>query len=172
MDTDTKNRSAAFDLFDAGTRLRFAIDKIEMLEQSDPLRFTVRIDLSFPPNAETRESDLERSAHGFLFVIGVLSFADATAEGLMSGTCDDDDNCFWIDDLLHALRWQGSTLQFSANCVRGRKMNTTVVLRSDGTGTLSTVGREMAAQRWLHCLQGDEALQLVSKVCPGGAVAE
>ncbi|MFX6778554.1 hypothetical protein ABTH52_20205, partial [Acinetobacter baumannii] len=83
------------------------------------------------------ECDLVRRAHGFLFVIGILSFADATAEGLMSGACDGDDN-FWIDDLLHGLRWQGSTLQFSAGCIRGRQMNTTVVLKSDGTGTLST----------------------------------
>jgi hypothetical protein len=51
--------------------------------------------------------------------------------------------------------------QFSADYVRGRRMKTDVVLRPDGSGTLTTSGRGKAAILWLDRLKGKKTLRVV-----------
>jgi len=45
--------------------------------------------------------------------------------------------------------------------LRGRRVRTRIVVRSNGTCTIDTVGHRKAAQRWLERLTGKKRLQVV-----------
>lgn len=45
--------------------------------------------------------------------------------------------------------------------IRGRRIKTRIVVRSNGTVTLETIGRGKAALRWLDQLKGKKLIQLV-----------
>jgi hypothetical protein len=52
-------------------------------------------------------------------------------------------------------------LCFGADYIRGRRIKTRAVVRSNGTVTLETIGRGKAALRWLDQLKGKKLIQLV-----------
>jgi hypothetical protein len=154
------DRTTGYRLLEAGTVTHFQIAKTEVHRGTDPAEFSLQIDLNFPADPDTEETDLDWGAFGFLFVIGALSFSDARPrEASIIEYVEDDE--FRLDDLIDCLHWEGGLLKFSADYVRGRRMKTDVVLRPDGSGTLTTIGRGKAAIRWLERLQGKKRLRLV-----------
>jgi hypothetical protein len=158
MSTD---QAAGLDLLESGTLVDFKITGTQIHEGPDPAEFSIEIDLEFPPDPETEESDLEWGAFGFLFVIGVLSFADARPrESSIIEYAEKDE--FRVGDLIQCLRWEGGALKFSADYIRGRRMKTEMVLRPDGSGRLTTAGRGKAPLLWLERLKGKKRLQIVA----------
>ena len=103
---------------------------------------------------------VEWGAMGFLFVIGVLSFADARPRGLSDRDYDETDE-FSVAELLAGLRFRRGELHLDTDYVRGRRMKTRVVVRADGTGSLETMGRGKAALRWIARLKGEKPLKVV-----------
>jgi hypothetical protein len=156
----TPDRAAGYSLLETGTLVEFRVAKTEIHEGPDAAEFSVEIQLEFLPDPGTEENDLEWGAFGFLFVIGVLSFADARPrESSVTEYVEQDE--FQVGDLLNCLRWECGALKFSADYVRGRRMKTEVLLQPDGSGTLSTMGRGKAAVLWLERLKGKKRLQVV-----------
>ena len=156
------DRTAGYRLLETGTLAEFEVLEIQVGEGPDAAEFSVRIELRFPPDPETDESDLAWGAFGFLFVIGVLSFADARPrESSVIEHAEKDE--FQPGDLLDCLRWEEGKLRFSADYLRGRRMKTDVVLRPDGTGTLTTSGRGKAPVLWLERLKGKQRLRVVER---------
>jgi hypothetical protein len=154
------DRTTGFSLLETGTLVEFEISRSQVHEGPDPAEFSLEIDLVFPPDPESEENDLEWGAFGFLFVIGVLSFADARPrEASIIEYAENDE--FQVGDLIQCLRWEGGALRFSADYIRGRRMKTDVVLRSEGFGRLTTVGRGKAPLLWLERLKGKKLLQIV-----------
>ncbi len=154
------DRAAGHQLLETGTVVEFQITGTEILEGPDAAEFSVRIGLEFPPDAESEENDLGWGAFGFLFVIGVMSFADARSRESSAIDYVEGD-AFQVGDFIVCLQWENGALRFDTDYVRGRRMKTHVVLRPDGTGTLTTDGRGKAAIRWLERLKGKKSLQLV-----------
>ena len=91
-------------------------------------------------------NDAERCALGFIYALGVLSFADARPRGV-SGMHFDQKDDWSVGDMLRRLRFERGELRFYADHVRGRCLKTTVVVRSDGTFPLDTVNRGEVATR-------------------------
>jgi hypothetical protein len=111
-------------------------------------------------------NDAEHYAFGFIYALGVLSFADARPRGV-SGMHFEEKDDWSAGDMLRRLRFERGELRFYADYVRGRCMKTTIAVRADGTFMLDTVNRGEAATRWIARLQGKKVLRPV-----GDAVAE
>lgn len=89
-------------------------------------------------------NDAEHCAFGFIYALGVLSFADARPRG-SSGMHFEEGDDWSVGDMLRRLRFEQGELRFYADYVRGRCMKTTIVVRADGTFMLDTVNRGEAA---------------------------
>lgn len=139
---------------------------VRILEESvipgaDEGEFALRLALSFEDEdspEEDRAEVVEWGALGFLFVIGVLSFADARPRGLSGAEYVESDE-FRVSDFLAGLKFRNGELHLNTDYVRGRRMKTRVVVRPDGTGTLETIGRGKAALRWIARLKGEKLLR-------------
>jgi len=153
-------RTSGYRLIESGTAINFQISKTEVQQCPDPAEFSLRIELDFPPDADSEETELEWGAFGFLFVIATLSFADARPREVSVIDYVEDDE-FRVEDLIECLHWEGGALKFGADYLRGRRMKTDIVLRPDGSGRLTTVGRGKAPIRWLERLQGKQKLRLI-----------
>ena len=68
---------------------------------------------------------------------------------------------FKLADFIERLRFVRGELCFDADYIRGRRIKTRIVVRSNGTVTLETIGRGKAALRWLEQLKGNKLMQLV-----------
>ena len=108
-------------------------------------------------------NDAEAYAFGFIYALGVLSFADARPRGV-SGMQFEEKDDWSVGDMLRRLRFERGELHFYADYVRGRCMKTTIVVRADGTFMLDTVNRGEAATRWIAKLQGKKVLRGISAV--------
>jgi hypothetical protein len=105
-------------------------------------------------------NDSEHYAFGFIYALGVLSFADARPRGI-SGMHFEEKDDWSVGDMLRRLRFERGELRFYADYVRGRCMKTTVVVRANGSFMLDTVNRGEAATRWIARLQGKKLLRSV-----------
>ena len=105
-------------------------------------------------------SDVEHYAFGFIYALGVLSFAHARPRGVSDMHFEDGDE-WTAGDMLRHLRFADGTLHFYADYVRGRCLKTTITVRADGSFTLDTVNRGEAATRWITQLQGKKTLRAV-----------
>ena len=65
------------------------------------------------------------------------------------------------DVLIERLRFVRGELCFDADYIRGRRIKTRIVVRSNDTVTLETIGRGKGALRWLDQLNGKKLMQLV-----------
>jgi hypothetical protein len=154
------DRAAGFDLLESGTLVDFEVVETQIHEGPDAAEFSLEIELRFPPDPDTDENDLAWGEFGFLFVIGTLSFADARPrESSVIHYLERDE--FQVGDFIGCLRWEDGALKFSADYLRGRRMKTDVVLRPDGSGRLTTVGRGKAPILWLEQLKGKKKLRVV-----------
>lgn len=105
-------------------------------------------------------NDAEHYAFGFIYALGVLSFADARPRGV-SGMHFEEKDDWSVGDMLRHLRFERGELRFYADYVRGRCMKTKVIVRGNGSFLLDTVNRGEAATRWVAKLQGKKMLRAV-----------
>jgi hypothetical protein len=155
------NVTAGHELLKTGTLVDFEIvDKSTELTP-DQENVHVRIDLVFEADDDGEPEDVvEWAAHGFLFCLAVLSFADARPRGASDIDFVAKDE-LTLTDFMEGLSFGASGLQFYADYIRGRSMKTDITVRSDGTVTLTTWGRGEAALRWLDRLKGKKLRELV-----------
>lgn len=156
-------RLAGVELLRTGIIVPVRIVKETVLPSPDEGEFGLRLALSFDDGdspEEDRADAVEWGALGFLFVIGVLSFADARPRGLSGQDYVERDE-FGVADFLAGLKFRNGALQLDTDYIRGRRMKTRVVVRSDGTGTLETIGRGKTALRWIARLKGETPLQAI-----------
>jgi len=104
------------------------------------------------------EEDVEVSAIGLLFAIGVLSFADAAPRGYSHVEYVEKDS-FGLGDLLTHMRYANGALQLSTDYLRGRMMKTDVTIHADGKVAITTRNRGEAASRWVMRLRGRRVLR-------------
>ncbi len=98
------DRTTGYRLLEAGTVTDFEIAKTQVHRGTDPAEFSLQIELNFPADPETEETDLDWGAFGFLFVIGTLSFAEARPREASIIEYEEDDE-FRLDDLIDCLHW-------------------------------------------------------------------
>jgi hypothetical protein len=154
------DHATGLELIRTGAAVDFEIVGTEIHESADPGEFSLEIQLAFPTDVETEESDLTWGSFGFMFLIGLLSFTDARARESSAIEYSEKDE-FHLGDLIDHLHWDQGTLRFSADYIRGRRMKTELVLRPEGTGRLGTTGRGKSALFWLEKIKGKKSLQVV-----------
>ncbi len=97
-----------------------------MTVAKDKAEFGLRLELPFADEEspeENRADVVEWGALGFLFVTGVLFFADARPRGASDMYCGERDQSR-ITDLVAALELRHGELHRDTNYVRGRRMKT------------------------------------------------
>jgi hypothetical protein len=164
-------RMIADELLKTGALVSFRVTKEEVLNApADEAEFGLRLQLKFVPDDGEEEEDAdfvaentaEWGSFGFLFVLGVLSFAEAKPRNLSELVYEEND-VFKLADFMEGLRFVRGELRFDADYIRGRRIKTRIVVRSNGTVTLETIGRGKAALRWLEQLRGKKLMQLVGR---------
>ena len=103
---------------------------------------------------------MEWGAFGFIFALAALSFADARPRGFSDVEFIENDE-FGVADLFDGLRYVRGEIHFSADYLRGRSLITDIIVRTNGTVTLTTRNRDKTAKRWLDTLKGKKHLKLV-----------
>jgi hypothetical protein len=166
-------RMIGYELLRTGTLVSFRIITEEILNApGDEAEFGLRLQLKFASHEDDEDEDededevaenaAEWGAFGFMFVLGVLSFAGAKP-GNMSELEYEEKDEFKLADFIERLRFFRGALCFDADYIRGRRVKTRIVVRSNGTVTLETTGRGKAALRWLEQLKGKKLMQLVKQ---------
>lgn len=155
-----EDKDAAAALLRTGVIVPVRIVEEQVIPGADEGEFALRLALSFDDDSPQEEcADIvEWGALGFMFVIAVLSFADARPRGVSELEYNEADD-FNVSDLVGALKYRCGELHLDADYVRGRRMKTRVVVRADGTGVLETVGRGKTALRWIARLKGEKPLR-------------
>lgn len=153
---------AAAELLESGTLVEFRVLDVRVQPAPDEAEFGVQIDLQLGTVDEEGDisNDVEWGSFGFLFVLGVLSFADARPRGMSEAEFREKDQ-FRVADILKCLSFARGELHFSADYIRGRRMKTDIVVRADGTVTLTTLGRGKSALHWLDRLQGKKTMRVI-----------
>jgi hypothetical protein len=154
-------RTAGHELLKTGTLVDFEIvDKSTELT-SDQENVYVRIDLVLNADEDGEPEDVvEWAAHGFLFCLAVLSFADARPRGASDTDYLPEDE-LTVTDFIEGLSFGVGGLRFYADYIRGQSMKTDITVRTDGTVTLTTWGRGKVALRWLDRFKGKKLMELV-----------
>ncbi len=120
----------------------------------------LRIEAKVIDEEDDDANDVEWSAFGLIYALGVMSFSDARPREMSAKDYVEKDDWF-VGDMIRNLRFEHGELHFYADYVRGRLMKTTVIVRPDGTFRLETVNRGQAATRWISKLQGKKLLEVV-----------
>jgi hypothetical protein len=100
---------------------------------------------------------IQSCVHGLLFAVGAISFNDARPRG-DSGQWFEPTDQFTAADLLEHLRFEQGKLRLEIDYLRGRCVQTTVEVASDGKVRLETVNRGKSAVAWVTRLQGKQLL--------------
>ena len=148
----------------------FRIVEEEVLAAPDEAEFGMRLLLRFVAEAgeddqdedDAAEDTAEWGAFGFMFVLGVLSFAEARPRNMSSVDYHEKDE-FTVADFIGGLRFVRGELHFDADYIRGRRIKMHVAVRANGTVKLETIGRGKAVLRWLDRIQGKKLLQSVGE---------
>lgn len=144
---------------------------------SDDAEFSMRIHLKFTGEPDEMEDDddedfaaettAEWGSIGFMFVLAVLSFAEAKPRNLSEIDYLEKDDLS-LSDFMERLRFV--SLRYTADYIRGRRIKTTITVRPDGTVTVDTLGRGKSALRRLERLQGKKLMRgRRARVTPGGS---
>jgi hypothetical protein len=162
-------QSTEHELLKTGLAVGFRIIGEEVLTAPDEAEFGMRLELKFvaDDDDEQDEDDVaeetaEWGSLGFLFVLGVLSFADAKPRNLSVADYSEKDD-FRLADFVNGLRFKRGELHFDADYIRGRRIKTRVAVRSNGTVRLETIGRGKAVLRWLEQMKGKQFLRVVGE---------
>jgi hypothetical protein len=159
----SEERRAGYALLRIGAAVPVRIVEESVMAGADEGEFALRLELSFDDEdspEEDRAEVVEWGALGFLFVIGVLSFADARPRGYSGAEYVERDD-FRVEDLVAGLSFRNGELHLDTDYVRGRRMKTHVIVRPDGTATLQTIGRGKAPLRWIARLKGEKPVRAV-----------
>jgi hypothetical protein len=159
-----------YELLKTGALVSFRLFEEEVLSASDEAEFGLRLQLKFTPDDGDEEQDADDAAEdtaewgafGFMFVLGVLSFAEAKPRNASVIEYEEKDE-FRLADFIERLRFVRGELHLDADYIRGRRLKTRIVVRSNGTVTIETIGRGKAALRWLERLKGKKLMQLVGQ---------
>jgi hypothetical protein len=141
----------------------FTVTAHEVIPGGDEGEFSVRLEISFADEGspdQDREDIVEWGALGFLFALGVLSFADARPRGLSEAEFDPNDD-FRLADFVAALKFRNGELHLDTDYVRGRRMKTRAIVRAEGTALIETRGRGKAVLNRMCRLKGEKALRAV-----------
>jgi hypothetical protein len=109
---------------------------------------------------DDENTDGEWAAVGFIYALGVLSFAAARPRGV-SGMYFEEHDQWTAADLLRHLRYERGRLVSETDYARGRMMKTDVTVSPDGRFALTTTNRGEAASRWVAQIQGKKVLRPV-----------
>jgi hypothetical protein len=134
-------------------------DEIEIVES----KITPTVgneDLHVEMMLQADEELVTTTSFALVYVLALLSFADARPRGI-SGQWYDDDDQFTAADLLRHLSFERGKLHLYVDYLRGRCVKTTVEVSSDGRVRLDTVNRGQAATRWVDRLKGKSFLKPV-----------
>lgn len=158
------DRVVGHNLLETGVVVPFRLLEHEILPAPDQAEFGVRLKLKFEPDDEDEDPQdiVEWGAFGFLFVLAVLSFADARPREASALDYRETDE-FTVPEFLACLSFRRGALEFRADYIRGRRMKTEIVVRSDGSVTLTTIGRGKAPFRWLDRIQGKKAMRVIDR---------
>lgn len=164
-------RMIGYELLKTGLLVSFRVLKEEVLRApGDEAEFGMRVSLKFVPDEgeedldedDVAEDTAEWGSLGFMFILAVLSFADAKPRNASVIEYQEKDD-FKLADFMERLRFIRGELHYDADYIRGRRVKTRIAVRSNGTVTLETVGRGKSAIRWLEQTQGKKLLQLVDQ---------
>jgi hypothetical protein len=162
-------QSTERELLKTGLAVGFRIIGEEVLTAPDEAEFGMRLELKFVAEDEDEQDEddvaeetAEWGSLGFLFVLGVLSFADAKPRNLSVADYSEKDD-FGLADFIKGLRFLRGELHFDADYIRGRRIKTRVAVRTNGTVRLETIGRGKAALRWLEQMKGKHFLRVVGE---------
>jgi hypothetical protein len=163
-------RMIGYELIKTGSLVCFRIVEEEVLAAPDEAEFGMRLLLRFvaqPGEHDQDEDDVvediaEWGAFGFMFVLGVLSFAEARPRNMSSVDYHEKDE-FTVADFIEGLRFVRGELHFDADYIRGRRIKTHVAVRANGNVNVETIGRGKAVLRWLDRIQGKKVLQSVGE---------
>jgi hypothetical protein len=164
----TEVQMIGYELIKTGSLVSFRIVEEKVLAAPDEAEFGMRLLLRFVAEEgeddqdDVAEDTAEWGAFGFMFVLGVLSFAEARPRNMSSVDYHEKDE-FTVADFIEGLRFVRGELHFDADYIRGRRIKTHVVVRANGTVKLETIGRGKAALRWLDRMQGKKLLQSVGE---------
>lgn len=150
--------SVEFELIRDATRAEVVVIETQIsLTSADDKH--VRIEGRLGPEQDGDSTDdVERYAFGFIYALGMLSFADARPCGSSAMLFEKKDE--WAaEDMLRYLRFIRGELHFHADYERGRWIKTTIIVRADGRFTLETVNRGEAATRWVAKVQGKRPIR-------------
>jgi hypothetical protein len=154
--------AAGYELVRTGTLVTFDVADLVVRPTPGGDETEVRVELRLGELDEDgeRTEDVEWGAFGFIFVLALLSFAEATPAGASEKDFVADDQ-FTVADLLEHLRYERGELRFSADYLRGRRLKTDITVRPDGCVTLRTRCRGEAAKRWVEKLKGPRRLHVM-----------
>ena len=160
-------QSTEVELFKTGLAVGFRIVGEEVLTAPDEAEFGMRLELEFVSEDDDEQDEddaaeeiAEWGSLGFLFVLGVLSFADAKQRNLSIADYSEKDD-FGLADFIRGLQFLRGELHFDADYIRGRRIKTRVAVRTNGTVRLETIGRGKAVLRWLEQMKGQKLLRVV-----------
>jgi hypothetical protein len=164
----SETQMIGYDLIKTGSLVSFRIVGEEVLAAPDTADFCLRLLLNFVGEEGEGDQDedavaedtAEWGAFGFMFLLGVLSFAEARPRNMSSLDYDENDE-FTVADFIERLRFVRSELHFDADYIRGRRIKTHIAVSARGTVRLETIGRGKAALRWLDRMQGKKLAQAV-----------
>lgn len=132
-------------------------DEIEVIEThigETPDDVAVRMEL------RAEEDLVQSTGFALIYVLALLSFADARPRGV-SGHWYEDDDQFTAADMLRHLRFEGHSLHLYVDYLRGRCLKTTVEIFGEGRVRLETANRGKAATRWVDRIKGKKFLKPV-----------
>jgi len=156
------DRMVGHHLLETGVVVPFRLLEHEILPAPDQAEFGVRLKLKFEPedDDEDIEDIVEWGTFGFLFILAVLSFADARPRESSALDYRETDE-LTVSDFLACLSFRRGALELRADYIRGRRMKTDIAIRSDGSVTLTTIGRGKAPFHWLDRIQGKKAIRVI-----------
>jgi hypothetical protein len=156
----------AFRLLETGVAVPFRVVKEEVLPApADESEFGMRVTLQLedPEDPEEDAQDLvEWGAFGFLFVLALLSFADARPRGFSESEYSEADE-LRLADFLDGLSFRRGTLHFHADYLRGRRVKSGITVTAGGSVTIETIGRGKGPLRWIDRLKGEGGLRVVDR---------
>ncbi len=153
---------ASLGLIDSGTLVTFDVTDLTVRPTVGGEETEVKVEMmlgDFDEDGE-RTPDEEWGAFGFIFVLGAISFGEATPAGASEVDYVAGD-AFTVADFFQCLRYEQGELRFHADYIRGRRLKTSITVRPDGHVTLHTWCRGEAAQIWVAKLQGPSKLQVM-----------
>ena len=160
---DDEQRRAGVRLLEQAVATEFEILRSEVFAGPDGGEFGFRVELQFVRDADDTFSNDESGALGFLFALGVLSFADARPRGASERDYREQDE-FAVGDFVECLSHTvGGHLRFDADYVRGRRMKTRIDVPPAGPVVIDTQGRGKSAEHWLARFRGARQLRPVGE---------